>query len=689
MTSLPFILAILGISASNLWNFAESSTTNEIRFRISGTITSFVNLDSFMLEDASGVAWFKRKGLDETMVVGDIVEVAGHTKTDFSRAKTLHVDRAIRKGHVTPDEPVEIPFKDIDPIRMTFRVVRTHGTVINQFVDEINPLYTHLILRSGETTFHAAYPTSDICDSPRNLIGSQVRITGTFLPHQGGERFYSGSSIAIPSESQIEILQSPDSDVLGIAPLQFPLRGNPAEIVAQDRRRITGTVAAVWHRNRFLLKTDEGMNVQVVLAGMKELPASGDRVCAIGFPDTDLMHINLIDADYQIIREPHPPTLPPPVRIEARQLLLDENGQTKYAVLKHGTTVTVVGKVRDLPPIDGRINLDCEGCALPIDISAHPSVLDNLEAGCAVEVTGVCIADIDSWRPNVIVPRVKGIFLVIRTPMDIRILERPPWWTVRRLFAIILALSGILVLVLIWNRTLNHLVNRRSRQLVREQLAHTISELKIGERTRLAVELHDSLSQNLAGIACQISAGRKVIGEDDASARSRLSTAEKMLAACRTELRYCLTDLRSDTLEEHDFQTAILRSIEPLASDVKTLIRFKVPRAKLQDATAHAILCIIRELVSNAITHGKASELRIAGAIDDNALLFSVSDNGNGFDPEHCPDARQGHFGLDGIRGRLRRMDGQFTLTSAIGQGTKAIVRIPFRSAKSDSIDNP
>ena len=306
MSSLPFTLAILSISASNLWHFAETSTTNDICFRVSGTITSFVNLDSFILKDDSGVAWFKCKGLDETMVIGDIVEVTGHTKTDFSRAKTLHVDRAIRKGHVTLNEPAEIPFKDMDPIRMTFRVVRTRGTVINQFVDEINPLYTHLILRSGETTFRAAYPTPEIGDPPRNLIGSQVRITGTFLHNQGGERFYSGGFIAIPNESQIEILQSPDSDVLGIAPLQFPLRGNPAEIVAQDRRRITGTVAAVWHRNRFLLRTDEGMNVQVVLAGTKALPASGDRVCAIGFPDTDLMHINLIDADYQIIREPHP-----------------------------------------------------------------------------------------------------------------------------------------------------------------------------------------------------------------------------------------------------------------------------------------------------------------------------------------------------------------------------------------------
>ena len=86
-----------------------------------------------------------------------------------------------------------------------------------------------------------------------------------------------------------------------------------------------------------------------------------------------------------------------------------------------------------------------------------------------------------------------------------------------------------------------------------------------------------------------------------------------------------------------------------------------------------SVLRIIRELVSNALRHGAASSVRIAGTIDGGRLHVSVQDNGSGFDPETRPRSADGHFGLDGIRERLRHFGGAIEIKSSRGSGTKVM----------------
>ena len=106
-----------------------------------------------------------------------------------------------------------------------------------------------------------------------------------------------------------------------------------------------------------------------------------------------------------------------------------------------------------------------------------------------------------------------------------------------------------------------------------------------------------------------------------------------------------------------------------------------MPRNHVNDRTAHAILCIIRELVANAIRHGKANALRIDGELQGDGLLFSVADNGCGFAPDAAAGANEGHFGIEGIRERVKRLGGKVTLKSSPGNGCTATATIPLNTS--------
>ena len=123
---------------------------------------------------------------------------------------------------------------------------------------------------------------------------------------------------------------------------------------------------------------------------------------------------------------------------------------------------------------------------------------------------------------------------------------------------------------------------------------------------------------------------------------------------------------------------AIRQTLAPHVTDVELVLRFNVPRDRLSDNTAHAILRIIRELTLNGIRHGGATKIMIAGSIENDKLLFSVRDNGKGFDPENAPGFSEGHYGLLGIQERIEEFEGEFTLKSAFGKGTKATISLKF-----------
>jgi signal transduction histidine kinase len=262
----------------------------------------------------------------------------------------------------------------------------------------------------------------------------------------------------------------------------------------------------------------------------------------------------------------------------------------------------------------------------------------------------------------------------VRAPTDVKVLVPPPWWTPGRFAVIIAALITALAAIMLWNIMLRRLAEKRGSELMLSRLSQEESKLKVQERTRIAVELHDTIAQNLTGVSLEIDSAEQLAAKDQDGMMKHLAMASRALQSCRNELRNCLWDLRSRALEEDDLNEAIRRTVAPLVSDVNLAIRFNVSRKALADDTAHVLMRIVRELVQNAVRHGGASSVKIAGNLEDGVLRFSVRDNGCGFDPENRPGVMQGHFGLQGIRERVNQFNGEMSIESAPGKGAKASI---------------
>ena len=121
---------------------------------------------------------------------------------------------------------------------------------------------------------------------------------------------------------------------------------------------------------------------------------------------------------------------------------------------------------------------------------------------------------------------------------------------------------------------------------------------------------------------------------------------------------------------------AVTRTITPHLNGRAATVRFNVPRERLSESLTHAILRIVRELVVNAIRHGHAKHVKIAGEMHETTVSFSVTDDGCGFAPETVLGPEQGHFGLLGIRERIEDFNGTLKIASSPDHGAKFTVTL-------------
>ena len=268
--------------------------------------------------------------------------------------------------------------------------------------------------------------------------------------------------------------------------------------------------------------------------------------------------------------------------------------------------------------------------------------------------------------------------------VSLPILITPPWWRTNWFRALCVAAF----LVLLWA-----LYQLRLRQLTRQ--FNMRLEERVGERTRIAHDLHDTLLQSFQGLVFRFQAARNDLPnrlEDACEALdSALVSADQALAEGRSSIQ----ELRSELLKESNIEQMLLATGRELASSQNgehgspplRVIVEGTRRAK-QAMIREEIYRIARELLRNAYRHAHARSIEAELRYDDDAFVLIVRDDGKGIDPEVLKDrGRAGHWGLRGAYERAEGIGARLDVWSEAGAGTEVRLTVPGAIAYEKSGD--
>jgi signal transduction histidine kinase len=202
----------------------------------------------------------------------------------------------------------------------------------------------------------------------------------------------------------------------------------------------------------------------------------------------------------------------------------------------------------------------------------------------------------------------------------------------------------------------------------------------LSERNRLALELHDVVSQKLFSVMLTAEAAATQMDRDLVAARAQLERLRELAGEALEELRSLILGLRPPELERDGLADTLRKEVEMVARTHGTQIELSIdpglpgllgngdgdggdPDREL------AVLRIAHEALHNAVRHAHADHVMVRLAGEDGKLVLEVSDDGVGFDPQ-APDVRSRHLGLTSMEERARESHGRLKIRSAPGQGT-------------------
>ncbi|MEY2534660.1 MAG: hypothetical protein QOF29_2570 [bacterium] len=215
--------------------------------------------------------------------------------------------------------------------------------------------------------------------------------------------------------------------------------------------------------------------------------------------------------------------------------------------------------------------------------------------------------------------------------------------------------------------------------IVNARLYERSRELSVvEERTRVARELHDSVTQNLFGVVLAAEAAATLLERDAPAARAQIERVQDLARAGMEELRSLIFELRPAALADEGLAATLRKHVGVLRHVHQHDIALKVGGTpRLGGTTDGEVFRIAQEALHNALRHAHAEHIRIGLDARDGGLVLTVDDDGIGFDPASAA-LRSRRLGLTSMEERARAMGGSLTIASEPGSGTR--VRLELRS---------
>jgi signal transduction histidine kinase len=563
-----------------------------------------------------------------------------------------------------------------------------HGVEPGSAVGRVEDVAGRLSMRleRGGRPFDVVVPASALPTPPDSLIDAVVRVVGAPVSSFNPRGEHQMPLVWIDDPENLIVVEPPTTP-----PFEAPLV--PAERLGAFRNdpiwdhiiRTRGRVSYV-EPGRVLYLQGSASGVRVATrSGLAIQP--GDFVEVAGFIDRRHHVCGLTDALVRVVSHGEPPE---PIDITPAEMQrVNALASERYLMAKpgdfEGCLVRFPAEVVDVQssPVGAIVLMAADSVSV---IARMPDtvmpVLAALRVGTQVRVTGIGQL---GWqgeraRGSAVRPitRPTHLTLQVRSANDVEVIRPAPYWTKQRLFVAVAVVATTLLVALAWAGLLRRRVAQQL-EIIEDKLR---CEAVAGERRRIAREFHDTLEQSLAGVAMQLDAAVRRIGDEES--RVLIREQRQLIGRLQTEARDFLWDLRDSLGDAGDLATALATQAAALATLADTPLRLDVARnlPRLPSEVQHHVIRIVREAVLNSFRHSRAGSVSVIAAAggpgqgtSSSTLVVSVEDDGCGFDV--------GHYGIRGMQERAERIDARMTITSSQSQGT--VVRMTLQSLHDDA----
>jgi len=437
------------------------------------------------------------------------------------------------------------------------------------------------------------------------------------------------------------------------ARLESRIRG----VLEADKRvcSVSGTVTGVGESCFFIQQDDEALKVGAELG---RLPEPGDVVVVEGAPSLEGGRV-LISA----LRWAKTGTaaLPSPKPAGGDDLLDPAPCGINWL------RVEVEGRAIELTPHG--FALDADGLPISVQASSVPSFIrDCGHTRPRVRATGVAELILDQSVLFGRTPYVMGVKLQLNSADDVVLLPDAQYLVNVRDRRMMFAVAGAFVLLGVGLVLLAIVIVRQKKRSFK---THTL----MAERKRMADDIHDTIEQHLVGAGMLIQLNRN-------------KEAREILLRAKSELRDIVWGLKNDDmmrltptemlreLAETEIKKGIFRVTVKLEGLPETM-----PSAAMRDLSL-----IVREAIGNAVKHGQAKNIAIVSdpaeggpglrsRRGEGGWLLRIANDGAPFDAAKAQGAADGHFGLEGMRERARRIGAELSIEVAKNNWTVVTVR--------------
>ncbi len=625
--------------------------------KIRGVITARLG-GGFVIQDASWSVFFRLKdnplAEDRTPSVGDYAEVEG--VTDMGFAPGIAAARWVYLGEGVFPEPLKPSWDELFNGSMDTQYVEIEGVV--SLVEQSDLV---LLTRAGKIRIQL------LDEDPEQLTtldGARIRLRGVFSPERN-ESLLMLPRLRLSTVSILVDRPAPE------APFEIPLM-RAEDLFHFDVRadllrrvRISGQVLQHWNGEYFLMDGPNGFRLELKMRAMLH---AGDQLEVVGFPDVSGFSPVLRDAQ---IRKTGQAELPAPRRLSADTLLNGENDATRIYI-----EADVMGLSEDQ---DGQVlELRVDKRGFRARLKKEDGRLKNILPDSRVRITGIYIGkgsgrEVDSFE------------LLLNSPDDVIVLERPSWWTARHALNLAKGLALLSLGSLVWIIILRRQVESRSRQLAVEIRRREQTERRQAmeeERTRIAQDLHDDLGATLTEIRFLSAVG---CGDSDVSPEIRkqfqeVSEKSRQMVASLDEIVWAVNPA-NDSLT--GLESYLHHVVDEFFRGTPIRCRLDVddalPNVMLNSEVRHNLYLAVREALNNIAKHAEAAEAWLRIRWSENILHITVEDNGCGFSVENADSSGNG---LQNMRQRLEKIGGHFECEARPGDGTVCRMTLPLEQTE-------